>query len=140
MILPWPTRAQAQAAAELMKQLAHPTRLMIASLLLQGERSVGALEAALGIRQPALSQQLAALRDAGLVETRRAAKQVFYRLADRRVVELLAAVSRMSGQDAGADPPAAAPRRVALPAAPEQPHPTEAARFARVARSPGSAA
>jgi DNA-binding transcriptional ArsR family regulator len=46
-------------------------RLMIACVLLDGERSVGDLEAEPGLRQPSLSQQLAELRDSGIVEARR---------------------------------------------------------------------
>src|SRR5258708_20993550 len=53
---------------------------MTLSRLLAGERTVGEMEDATGIGKRALSQQLAELRRAELVETRRAAKQVFYRL------------------------------------------------------------
>lgn len=72
-------------ASAFLKKLANPDRLMVACALVEGERSVRALEDALGIRQPGLSQQLAALRDAGLIVGRKEGKQVFYRLADPRV-------------------------------------------------------
>lgn len=72
-------------ASTFLKKLANPDRLMVACALVEGERSVRALEDALGIRQPGLSQQLAALRDAGLIVGRKQGKQVFYRLADPRV-------------------------------------------------------
>lgn len=78
------SRARAEEAVERLKSYAQPQRLMILSFLLAGEHTVGEIEAATAIGQPALSQQLAELRRAGLVETRRAAKQVFYRLADAR--------------------------------------------------------
>lgn len=80
----------AAAAAERLRTLANPTRLRIALHLLDGERAVGEIEAALDLRQPGLSQQLAELRDAGLVTSRRDGKAVFYRLADaaqRRLIE-----------------------------------------------------
>ncbi|WP_283471509.1 ArsR/SmtB family transcription factor [Methylosinus trichosporium] len=78
------SRERANEAAERLKIYAQPQRLTILSYLLAGERTVGEIEAATAIGQPALSQQLAELRRAALVETRRAAKQVYYRLADAR--------------------------------------------------------
>src|ERR1700737_5212703 len=82
------TREKAEAASSFMKILANPNRLMIACALLDGERSVGDLETDLGLRQPSLSQQLAELRESGVVEARREAKQVFYRISDQRAVAL----------------------------------------------------
>jgi DNA-binding transcriptional ArsR family regulator len=79
------SRERASEAAERLKIYAQPQRLMILSYLLTGEHTVGEIEAATAIAQPALSQQLAELRRAELVETRRAAKQVYYKLADARV-------------------------------------------------------
>jgi DNA-binding transcriptional ArsR family regulator len=84
------TRDAAEAASDFMKRLANPNRLMIACALVGGERSVGELEAELGLKQPLLSQQLAELREAGIVEARRQVKQVFYRLSDPRAVALIA--------------------------------------------------
>lgn len=76
-------REQAEAAAEKLRAYAQPQRLMILSLLLErGEQSVSAIDEVTGIGQPALSQQLAELRRAGLVQTRRQARQVYYSLAD----------------------------------------------------------
>ncbi len=67
------------ALAEVLRTLGHDTRLrLIATLLAQGEKSVGEIEALTGIGQPGLSQQLGVLRKAELVQTRRAAKQVYY--------------------------------------------------------------
>lgn len=65
---------------------------MILCHLVQGEKSVGVLEEALGMRQAAVSQMLARLRDEGLVTTRRDGKTIYYSLADdrtRRMIELL---------------------------------------------------
>ncbi|WP_109806228.1 ArsR/SmtB family transcription factor [Sphingosinithalassobacter portus] len=69
-----------ETAAELLRTLGHVTRLELIRALQGEERSVSDIEAATGVGQPALSQQLAVLRKADLVLTRRAAKQVFYRL------------------------------------------------------------
>ena len=68
--------------AELLRALAHDLRLrLIDALRVRGELSVGELEAETGIAQPTLSQQLAILRKADLVHTRKAAKQVYYSIA-----------------------------------------------------------
>ncbi|MEX6508431.1 ArsR/SmtB family transcription factor [Jiella sp. M17.18] len=77
------------ATADLFKRLSHPARLAIVCHLAIGERSVGELEAELGLAQPSLSQQLTELRKAGLITPRRQAKQVFYRLTDERVERVL---------------------------------------------------
>ena len=111
-----------------MKSLANPNRLMIACALLDGERSVGDLETDLGLRQPSLSQQLAELRESGVVEARREAKQVFYRISDQRVVALLATLHQifcgeMPDLTFGAPAPQAAAPRKSF---------TQAAMFARV--------
>ncbi|EFH12540.1 ArsR/SmtB family transcription factor [Teichococcus cervicalis] len=82
-------QARAAEATAFLKSFAHRDRLLIACALVEGERSVGELEAMLGIRQPGLSQQLAGLRAAGLVATRRSGKAVFYRLADGRVAAFI---------------------------------------------------
>ena len=91
------SRDRANAAADRLKSYAQPQRLMILSRLLDGEQIVAELERATGIVQPALSQQLAELRKANLVVMRRAAKQVFYRLADDDVTLCVRAIEAMFG-------------------------------------------
>ncbi|MFQ0812757.1 ArsR family transcriptional regulator [Brucella anthropi] len=88
------TQMEGRAAevAELLKTLSHPARLMLACTLAEREYSVGELEEALGIHQPTLSQQLGVLREAGIVETRRDAKQIFYRLAEVKAGQLIEAL------------------------------------------------
>jgi DNA-binding transcriptional ArsR family regulator len=84
--------AAAGEAAAYLKSLGHEQRLMILCHLASGERTVGEIEALLGARQAAVSQQLARLRFEGLVEARREGKTVLYSLADdraRRLVGLL---------------------------------------------------
>ncbi|MFN3303381.1 MAG: metalloregulator ArsR/SmtB family transcription factor [Roseateles sp.] len=80
---------QAVAVAAL-KVLANEDRLLLLCQLSQGEMSVGDLEAALDIRQPTLSQQLAVLRAEGVVQTRRDGKRIFYSVADARLLQVLA--------------------------------------------------
>jgi DNA-binding transcriptional ArsR family regulator len=83
------------AAAQLLQALGNPSRLSIICLLLDGERSVMELEAALGIRQPTLSQQLTALRKAGLIVGRRAFRTVHYRVCDDRAAQIVATLRTM---------------------------------------------
>lgn len=78
-------KAKVDDASAFLKKLSNPDRLLVACALVEGERSVRELENALGIRQPGLSQQIAGLREAGLIAGRKEGKQMFYRLADPRV-------------------------------------------------------
>lgn len=69
--------------AEFQKALAHPVRLQILQALAsEGEACVCHLERMLGVRQAALSQQLAKLRDGGLVQDQREGTNVYYSLRD----------------------------------------------------------
>jgi len=63
------------------KALGDETRLRIVALLSHGELCVCHIEEALGLLQPSVSRHLATLRNAGLVESRRKANWVYYRLA-----------------------------------------------------------
>ncbi|MEP2101663.1 MAG: metalloregulator ArsR/SmtB family transcription factor [Parasphingorhabdus sp.] len=76
------SREMADRASEKLKVYAQPQRLMILSFLAGGESTVSDIDNATGIGQPALSQQLAALRRAEIVKTRRDGKQIWYELAD----------------------------------------------------------
>lgn len=82
-------RQAASEAANTLRSLSHPDRLMLLCQLSQGERSVGELEELLGIQQPNLSQQLGVLRNEGLVDTRRDGKRIFYSVKDPKVLHLL---------------------------------------------------
>jgi DNA-binding transcriptional ArsR family regulator len=126
------SRELANVAADRLKTYAQPQRLMILSHLLNGEQIVGDIERTTGIVQPALSQQLAELRRTNLVTMRRAAKQVFYRLADDDVTLCVRAIEAMFGS--GDDVPKALEQVVLLaPVASAVPRrPIAAAAFARV--------
>jgi DNA-binding transcriptional ArsR family regulator len=82
---------KAVEAAEFLKLLANPQRLLIlCRLVVEREMSVGELEEAGELSQSALSQHLAKLRDDGLVATRREAQTIYYRIADNNVQRVLA--------------------------------------------------
>ncbi len=79
----------ARAASSFLKALAHEGRLVILCHLIEGEKSVGELELLLGVRQAAVSQQLARLRHEGLVKSRRSGKAIHYSIGEPRVRLLL---------------------------------------------------
>jgi len=90
-----------QTPAELLKAIAHPTRLHILELLAHDEACVCHLAAVLRRRQPYVSQHLMGLREAGLALDRKDGVIVYYRLANPNVMELIAAaraVLRAAGQ------------------------------------------
>jgi DNA-binding transcriptional ArsR family regulator len=86
--------ASAQEASGFLKALAHEARLLILCLLVEEEKSVTEIEEILGLRQPAISQQLARLRADGLLQTRREGKSVFYSLVRPEVREIIGALHR----------------------------------------------
>jgi len=86
------------AKAEFFRTLGHPARVRILELLRDGEQSVGALQAALGLDSGGTSQQIAALRRIGLVEGRREGTSVFYRVTDDEVFRLLEVARRILGR------------------------------------------
>jgi DNA-binding transcriptional ArsR family regulator len=85
----------AQLKAELFKALAHPARIRALEQLGAGERSVSDLAAAIGVDVSFASQQLAILRRAGIVATRREGTTIYYSLRDERIAELLRVAREM---------------------------------------------
>ena len=84
-----PQEETVRRASVLLKALADPTRMRILLAMKQGELCVCDLSHLLGMSQSAISHQLRVLRDNRLVSWRREGRQVFYRLADRHVEEIL---------------------------------------------------
>ena len=78
-----------KAQAQLFRALSHPVRLRILDILARQEACVCHLTSILGQRQPYVSQQLATLREAGLVADRREGTLIYYRLADDLLATLL---------------------------------------------------
>ena len=72
--------------AEVLKTLASPRRLEILHAVARGPIEVGRLAKAIGASQPNVSQHLAVLRGAGIVEAERDGREVRYRLADPDVM------------------------------------------------------
>lgn len=85
--------------AQLFRLLSHPARLRILDALRrQDEACVCHLQSVLKQRQPYISQQLRALRDAGLVESRRDGLYIYYRLSECKVVQVLDAILGPTGE------------------------------------------
>ncbi|HMO48232.1 MAG TPA: metalloregulator ArsR/SmtB family transcription factor [Rubrivivax sp.] len=82
-------REHAGEACALLKIFANEDRLMLLCQIASARHNVGELEAATGIRQPTLSQQLTVLRTEGLVEAEKEGKFVYYRLASDKVVRVM---------------------------------------------------
>ena len=88
-------RAGAGRAVGAIKLLANEERLLLLCQLSQGEMCVSELEAALGIRQPTLSQQLGVLRNEQAILPRRDGKKIYYRVASPELLEILAVLYRL---------------------------------------------
>ncbi len=109
------------AKAQLFRVLGHPVRIRVLELLSDGERTVGDLQAELKLDSSGTSQHLAALRQQGVLESRRAGTSTYYRIRDPRVSQLLAVArqiltSALSDShallsDLADQPPAGSPRR-----------------------------
>jgi DNA-binding transcriptional ArsR family regulator len=89
-----------EAQAHLFKLLTHPARLAILNILRDGEHCVCHMEAHLGYRQAYISQQIAVLREAGLIQDRRDGWNIFYRVTDPRIFFVLDTIQLMTGQPA----------------------------------------
>jgi ArsR family transcriptional regulator len=110
-----------QLKAEFFKDLGHPVRIRVLELLSEREHSVAEMLPEVAVEASNLSQQLAVLRRAGLVTSRREGSTVHYRLTSARLADLLAVAreiltSVLSGQaglltDMNAQYPDAPPRR-----------------------------
>ena len=94
-ITPELLRNAATEAVAALKVLANTDRLLLLCQLSQGEMCVSDLEQTLEIRQPTLSQQLSVLRNEAVVSTRREGKNIFYSVADERLLEMLSVLYRL---------------------------------------------
>lgn len=99
-----PDAERLDLATELFRALSDPTRVALLLALREGEWSVGDLVEALGRPQSTVSRHLAALRQAELVDTRRDAAKVYYRIVSPHVLELLAQAFSHADHVAGGIP------------------------------------
>ena len=87
--------AHAGEAAAFLKALGNEQRLLILCSLIERPLSVGDLNGRVELSQSALSQHLALLRDAGLVETRREAQSIIYSLPGGPVTQVMAVLQEI---------------------------------------------
>jgi ArsR family transcriptional regulator len=90
-----PKRKLFRQFAAIAKAVAHEHRLELLEALAQGERSVETLANRVGMSIANASQHLQQMRRAGLIETRRGGKFVYYRMTDESVLDLIAALTRI---------------------------------------------
>ncbi|TKB43462.1 ArsR/SmtB family transcription factor [Thalassotalea mangrovi] len=90
----------ALAAERLLKLLANRNRLMILCRLMNSECSVTQLNEQIPLAQSALSQHLAALRQAGVVTTRRDAQTIYYTISDDKAVKIIERIYELFCQGA----------------------------------------
>jgi len=88
----------------LLKLLSHRDRLMALCHLAQGEMAAGALAEAVGMKPPAMSQQLSILRREGIIASRREGQTIFYRIDNEDAVAIMAFLyERFCGDGANSD-------------------------------------
>ena len=90
-----PVTALQTFKARFFRALAHPARIRILETLVRSDRSVQELQAALGLEQPVVSQQLAVLRNQGIVTSQKQGLSVRYSLRDPAIGELLISARRI---------------------------------------------
>ena len=98
-------KAKAPDAAAFLRWLANSNRLLLLCHISQGERSVAQIMNELGLKQPALSQQLAELRRSGFVQTRRQSRSILYSIKDQRVLVVMEALCAVFFGDGGGSQP-----------------------------------
>jgi len=86
-------------ASEILSAVGNPFRIRILMEIGSGETCVCHLEAVLKKRQAYISQHLMALRNAGLLVTRRDGKYIFYRLANQEIISLIQNAGLIAGLD-----------------------------------------
>ena len=79
----------AEHVADVLKAVAHPTRLKIVELLVPGEMSVGDIVAGIGEKQSITSQHLNMMKDKGVLGRRRDGAKVYYQIENKNVIKLL---------------------------------------------------
>jgi DNA-binding transcriptional ArsR family regulator len=93
------SEAGLRQAAECLRTLAHPSRLHIVQLLLTGDAyTVGELADECQLTQPVMSEHLRLLQRCGFLESQRQGRQVYYRVAEPHLSELMSCIRGRFGQ------------------------------------------
>jgi len=89
-------------AAECLRTLAHPHRLRMIQMMLQGRYSVGQLAEACGIPSHMASEHLRLMKRCGLLAGEREGRKTFYRVAEPHLQGIMSCIRTRFGKDAGA--------------------------------------
>ena len=84
-------------AAECLRVIAHPVRLRIVDILMQGDYSVGEIAEMCDVPPSQTSEHLRLLKGQGLLDSERRARSVYYNIADPRLPAMLACIRRSCG-------------------------------------------
>jgi DNA-binding transcriptional ArsR family regulator len=85
-------------AAECLRTLAHPHRLRMVQMLLNGEYTVGELAEACGIPSHMASEHLGRMKDRGLLSSERRGRRTYYQVAEEGLVHIMACIEDRFGQ------------------------------------------
>jgi ArsR family transcriptional regulator, zinc-responsive transcriptional repressor len=86
-----------QQAAECLKTLAHPHRLRMVQLLLEGSYTVGQLAAACGIPSHMASEHLRLMQHCGLLASEKQGRKTYYKIAERHLEDIMACIEARFG-------------------------------------------
>ncbi|MBW3615308.1 MAG: metalloregulator ArsR/SmtB family transcription factor [Actinobacteria bacterium] len=92
----------AETLGRFFRGLGHPVRLTLLEFLLDGERTVSQCVERVGLSQGRVSMHLTCLAHCGYVAARREGRFTYYRVKDRRVVELIRLAEQMAEEHAAA--------------------------------------
>jgi ArsR family transcriptional regulator len=90
-------RSAPEQISSLLRAISQTARVEILLAIGTAEACVCHLESAIGQRQAYISQQLMALREAGIVTSRREGRNIYYRLKDKSVLDLVQHAGKLSG-------------------------------------------
>ncbi len=86
---------QFTSTSDILKAIAHPTRLKILCFLIEGERSVGEIEREFGSTISNISQHLTVLRRMDIIKRRKDANFMFYSVKDDKILTLLGTMKKL---------------------------------------------
>ena len=85
-------------AADCLRTIAHPHRLRMIQLMLEGEPTVGELAESCGIASHVASEHLVLMRRCGLLESEQRGRRVYYRVAEPHLADIVTCIERRFGR------------------------------------------
>ncbi|MCU0962686.1 MAG: metalloregulator ArsR/SmtB family transcription factor [Pirellulaceae bacterium] len=84
-------------AAECLRTLAHPHRLRMIQMLLQGDHTVGELANACGLPSAMASEHLRLMQRCGMLSSQKAGRRVYYRVVEPQLAEIMHCIETRFG-------------------------------------------